>query len=144
MQYAVPQFVDGENKIFGPISVRQFILMALCIAVIFITYKLADVGLFILITVVNVAVTIVVAFVKINGRPFHYFILNFVGAVKTPPMRVWKKEISSHKHLAAHASHEKEETPIQYIKIAQEKGETRSRLSDLALLVDTGGYYHST
>ena len=142
MQYSVPQFIDVENKIIGPISVRQFIMLAIALTLIFLFYKFADLGLFIFAAVVILFATVVLAFVRVNGRPFHFFMLNLLQSVKTPHLRVWKKE----PRMGRQASHAKkkavsEPEQINYVKIAREKEKARSRLSDLSLLVDTGGYY---
>lgn len=147
LQFSVPQFVDVENKIIGPISVRQFIIIAVAIALIFVFFKFADFGLFLFASIVTAAIAILFAFVKINGRPFHYFLLNFLMSVKNPHLRVWKKEVVIRASAQATKKSAKEDkkgdelTSLNYIKIAREKEKARSRLTDLSLLVDTGGYY---
>jgi len=142
MQYAVPQFIDVESKIIGPIAVRQFIMIAIAAALIFLFFKYADFGMFIFATAIIVIFTIVFAFVKINGRPFHYFVLNISESIRTPRLQVWQKEI--HEQLK-NKSQARTATPksgqINYVRIAKQKEKTQSRLSDLSLLVDTGGYY---
>ena len=47
-RFIVPQFIDAEDKILGPITVRQFIIMIVGGLLIFAAYKLADFGLFLL------------------------------------------------------------------------------------------------
>jgi hypothetical protein len=46
MRYAVPQFIDAEDKILGPLTTRQFVTMLSVVGIIFVTYKLADFLLF--------------------------------------------------------------------------------------------------
>ena len=140
MQYSVPQFIDVENKIVGPISVRQFILIAIGVAFTFMAFKLADLPLFILLTVIIVILTGTFAFVKVNGRPFHYFMLNLFVTLRDPHLKVWKKEIQTVKAKKAKEASAKG-AEVNYIKIAREKEKAHSHLSDLSLLVDTGGYY---
>ncbi len=41
-QFTVPQFIDVEDKIIGPLTVRQFLIMLTGFAVIGVSYKFAD------------------------------------------------------------------------------------------------------
>lgn len=145
MRYAVPQFIDVESKIIGPIAVRQFVMIAIAAVLIFLFFKYADFGMFIFATAIIVIFTAVFAFVKINGRPFHYFVLNILESVKTPHLQVWQKE--THEQLKDTLQAQKADgksEQINYVQIAKQKEKTRSRLSDLSLLVDTGGYFHNS
>jgi len=90
-QFVVPQFIDVEDKVIGPITVRQFIIMLVGGGLIFIAYKLADFALFLLEFVLIAAVTFIIAFIKINGRPIHYFLLNIIQTSRRPRVRVWQK-----------------------------------------------------
>jgi len=145
MQASVPQFIENESRIIGPITIRQFIILGVAIGLGFLFFKVFDLSLFIAATVVVALIAIVFAFVKINGRPFHYFILHFAETFKQGGRFVWQKEVQPiRKHAKKKKKTEKEEnTPVQvnYIKVARKKEKARSRLSDLSLLVDTGGYF---
>jgi len=141
MQYSVPQFVDVENKIVGPITVRQFIMIAIGLGLIFLFYRYADTSLFILATILIVVFVGVVGFIKINGRPFHYFLLNLFQSAKDPHKRVWKKDPSKLARMPKSAKkhpNKQKNAQVNYTKIAQQKAQIRSRLSDLSLLADTG------
>ena len=74
-QFTVPQFIDVEDKIFGPITVRQFIIILVAFMFSVIAYKLADFTLFLALTLLFFITSGIVAFLRINSRPFHYFIL---------------------------------------------------------------------
>src|SRR5437867_2114834 len=91
-KFIVPQFIDIESKIFGPITIRQFATIGVGALLIFIAYKLAEFTLFLFIAGSILLVTIIAGFLKINGQPFHMFILNFFGTYKKPSLRVWLKE----------------------------------------------------
>src|SRR3989338_4385631 len=93
-QFVVPQFIDVEDKVIGPITVRQFIILLSGSGLCFIAYKLSDFTLFLLETVFILVLTFVVAFVKVNGRPVHYFILNIIQTSKKPKIRIWQKFFS--------------------------------------------------
>src|SRR5258705_13476110 len=93
-QFVVPQFIEVEDKIFGPITTRQFIILLVTGLILFIIFKLADTALFIFLSVLIGGTALVIAFVKINGQPFHFFLLNIVQTVRRPSRRIWYKSFS--------------------------------------------------
>jgi hypothetical protein len=131
-QFTVPQFIDVEDKVIGPLSVRQFIIMLVDFGLVFGAYKVFDFSLFLFSSIIIVMVGFTFAFIKINGAPFHYFLLNLLQTFKRKNLRVWNKlDI-------------KEE--IDLIPVYKEDELVRpevsgSRLSRLALVADTKGYY---
>ncbi len=133
----MPQFIDVEDKIFGPITTRQFIILISGGLMIFIAFKLTDMALFIFLLAIIGGLTLVLAFVRINGQPFHYFLLNLVQTVKRPSRRVWIKRFSNNdlKEFALLAKVEVVE-PVQEIRRM-----SYNRIRDLSLIVNTGGYY---
>lgn len=136
-QFVVPQFIDVEDKIIGPITVRQFIIILVGAGFIFVAYKLADFALFLLEMVAILAITFGFAFIKINGRPVHYFLLNVFQTSKRPKLRVWQK-LLSRAELKGYIKTKIPELPPQIKK----KNKVRaSRLAELSLIVDTGGIY---
>lgn len=70
MEYQVPQFIEVEDKIIGPLTLRQFIYVAgaagLC--VVFITYL--NIVIALLLSIPTVALAAALAFYKVNGKPF--------------------------------------------------------------------------
>ena len=63
-QFTVPQFIDVEDKILGPISVRQFLIMLGGGLFAFVAYKVADFALFIVVD--NDYFKVKIAFIFIN------------------------------------------------------------------------------
>ena len=136
-QFVVPQFIDVEDKVIGPITVRQFIILLVGGGFVFIAYKLADFVLFLIEMVVIMLFTFVIAFIKINGRPIHYFLLNVLQTSRRPHVRVWQKLFSS-AQLRQYAT---AETPPLEVQIKTKNHVRASRLAAMALIVDTGGVY---
>lgn len=137
-QITVPQFLDVEDKIIGPITVRQFIEMLIGGLIIFIFYKSFDFSLFLVTGLLMFAITMIFAFAKINGQPFHNFLLNFIATLKNPKLKIWKKVVSDE---AIKAGFKKTpETPIIATRMKR-PAISASNLSELALIVDTGGVY---
>ncbi|OGH69117.1 MAG: hypothetical protein A3I29_00210 [Candidatus Magasanikbacteria bacterium RIFCSPLOWO2_02_FULL_44_11] len=138
-QFMVPQFIDVEDKIFGPITTRQFITLLVGGLLIFISFKTADTTLFIVLLALIGGLTLLLAFVKINGQPFHFFLLNITQTTfSRPRRRVWNKyyKAGELKDLIAEGMPE----ALGETKIAA-KTLSHSRIRDLSLMVNTGGYY---
>jgi len=136
-QFVVPQFIDVEDKVIGPITVRQFIILLVGGGLIFIAYKLADFTLFLVEMILISTLTFVIAFIKVNGRPIHYFLLNIFQTSKRPKIRVWQKAFSN-LELKSYAKNEAPKMPPQ---IRTRNKVRASRLAEMALIVDTGGVY---
>ncbi len=136
-QFVVPQFIDVEDKIIGPITTRQFIIMLGGFLLIAVFYKIFDFSLFVASTLFVVIMAGVFAFLRINGRPFHFFVLNLFQTFKRPKLRIW-----IHNLMEAEADYgiQKGEL-IPAAKPTQAKNYSTSRLAELSLIVDTKGAY---
>lgn len=137
-QFVVPQFIDVEDKILGPITTRQFGIIMIDALVCFIIYKLLALAYAALVDLVLISAGLVLAFVRINGQPFHFFLLNFVQTWRRPMVRVWNKDLSD----AEIISLSKVEIPPPPPAKVYKEAPTTSRLSELALQVNTGGVYN--
>lgn len=137
MQFVVPQFIDVEPKILGPITPRQLIIMIVTFGLGFVCFKLSDFTLFIFEAIILLVVGGSLAFFKVNHRPLHSFLLDVSNTLKKPKLRVWSKKSSPfpEKELKV-----KKDLPSELID-TRRKPLFRSRLSRIALLVDTGGRY---
>jgi hypothetical protein len=141
-QYVVPQFIDVEDKIIGPISVRQFLTFLVGAALIFANYQIVykvfypNFWFFAISSIFIFAVTGTFAFLKINGRPFHYFLLNLFVTMQKPRLRVWNKRLRRSDFLT------KEETVEITPPLPVKSPLTMRKLTELSLIVDTGGAYH--
>ncbi|PIS04946.1 MAG: hypothetical protein COT81_03665 [Candidatus Buchananbacteria bacterium CG10_big_fil_rev_8_21_14_0_10_42_9] len=136
-QFTVPQYIDVEDKIIGPITVRQFIILLVGVGFGFVAYKTASFVVFIFIALFILIVTVLLAFAKINGRPIHYFFLNVIQTFKKPRLRIWNKILNN-------ADLKEALRPIKEVEaktIRTKKPVASTRLAELSLLVDTGGVY---
>lgn len=135
MQFLVPQFIDVEDKIFGPLSVRQFIILIAAAGALFFCFRLADIGLFIIEAMIIMLTTIAFAFIRVNGRPFHQFLINLIRMIRRPQLRVWHREVMADElQLPRVIAPPKQDTK-------RKPTLTASRLAELSLVVDTGGVY---
>lgn len=139
----VPQFIDNEDKILGPITVRQFVILLVAALLIFIAFKTSDFSLFVFLSVFIAAIAGIFAFYRINGQPFHFFALHILQTVERPSVRIWKKDV----HRSDVLIERRNRQIIMEDILGGEKKEeqkihlSEQRLSELALVVDTGGGY---
>ena len=142
-QFTVPQFIDVEDKIFGPITARQFSIMIGAIGPIFLAFKLADFALFVFLACIIGGTAIMFAFVRINGQAFHYFVLNIFQTLRRPSRRLWYKSYTN-MALQAYIDEQKQEVKRK-VEAEENKVERKTisntRIRDLSLLVNTGGYF---
>jgi len=138
-QFVVPQFIGVEDKVIGPITVRQFILMVIGGVFIFIAFKYTDITLFLFLAVVILILVFLFGFFKVNGLAFHNFLLNIMMSFKKPSLRVWNKKLSDEElQIFIHKPIKKKE---QLKKAQKKKMISMSRLAELSLIVDTKGNY---
>ena len=134
-QFTVPQFIDVENKIIGPITVRQFMIFLVAAIIIGLSYRLFDFSLFLTVAIIVGVIAVAFAFVKINAQPFHLFVLSLIQTIRRPNLRVWNNRLSVFKEEPASAPLAPAAPP------APQKIYHKSRLAELSLIVDTKGKY---
>ncbi len=134
LQFTVPQFIDVEDKIIGTITVRQFVILLVAVILMALGFKFLTFAAFIASAILIVLIAIVLAFVKINGAPFHYFVLNLVQTFKKPRLRVWRKDDTL---LGVIEFDTQKKAPV----VSTHPVYSASRLSELSLIVDTQGSY---
>ncbi len=134
-KFVVPQFIENEARVFGPVTVRQFLIVIMGGLLAFICFKLSDFTLFILQAILIILFFGTLAFVKINTMPFHFFLLNFIASFKKPKVRIWIKEEIKIEFQKAKGEDIKEEIIKRKILAPKKK------ISELSLIIDTGGAY---
>jgi len=89
--FQVPQFIDIEDKIIGPLSLRQFVILVGTAAVVFLSFKLLQFWLWILVGGAFGALGLALAFLKINGQNFSRVSINFLKYMINPRLYVWQR-----------------------------------------------------
>lgn len=137
-QFTVPQFIDVEDKIIGPITARQFVIMLAGALLIAVCYKILTFTVFLTIGFFIFSACGILAFFKVNGMPFHFFILNFLQTLARPGLRIWDNTT-----VIVTTSEEISKQKVKDAILPDDvpKPKTASRLSELSLVVDTRGAY---
>lgn len=92
MQFHVPQFIDVEDKIFGPLSAKQFFYLAGAAGAFFIFFSLTEsIFLGLILSSPIIALGLALAFYRINNRPFINIIEAAFKYITKPRLFIWKK-----------------------------------------------------
>jgi len=92
MRFQVPQFIEVEDKIFGPLTLKQFIYLLGGAGLSFIVYNFVGNIIISAVFIIPImAFALALAFYKINNKPF----INVVEAAFTyffaNKLYIWKK-----------------------------------------------------
>lgn len=92
MQFQTPQFIEVENKIFGPFTFKQFIYLAGGGGMAFLFYSILPFFIAIFFIIPIGALTIALAFYKVNSRPFVNFLEAMFKYSIGDKLYIWKKK----------------------------------------------------
>ncbi|MDO8575318.1 MAG: PrgI family protein [bacterium] len=132
MNYQVPQFIEIEDKIFGPLTLKQFIYLAGGAGISFLIYRFITISFIAFLLIILVMIlAFALAFYKVNNKPlinmieyaFNYFFHN--------KLYLWKKEDPAQNSAKNPMTKEDKE----YAKLVVPKL-SESRLKDLAWSLD--------
>lgn len=98
MQFQVPQFIETEDKIIGPLTLKQFGFVAVGFGISFFLFFLLSLGLWIFLALIINVITLSLAFIKVNGIPLPQVAMAAIGYFWKPKFYLWKKtEVSAQK-----------------------------------------------
>lgn len=92
MRYQVPQFINIEDKIFGPLTVKQFLYVAGGVAIGFLIWSALPTILAMIIGIPVVAFFFALAFYQVNGRPFVHTAESAVKFAFGSKLYIWNKK----------------------------------------------------
>lgn len=132
MQFQVPQFIEVEDKIFGPLTLKQFLYLLGGAAAIFLLYAFLPTFLIFILGPLVGALAVSLAFLKINGRPFiktmEYGLKHLIKA----KVYTWKNREDK---AMPQKANEGAATPAGQSPLSMPKL-TKSKLEDLAWSLD--------
>ncbi|MBI4224740.1 MAG: PrgI family protein [Candidatus Sungbacteria bacterium] len=130
-QYQVPQFITIEDKVIGPLTLKQFGFLAAGGVLIFILHSLLVPLLFYPVAGLIGGFAAALAFLKVQQQPFPTLIRRAFLFFIRPRLYLWKKEKTP---PAAISDPTKKEVTISAIPKM-----SASKLSDLAWSLDIQG-----
>src|SRR5437762_2926744 len=123
MQFAVPQFTDVEDKLIGPLTLKQFLFLFGDGLVILFFYSLLKFSIFFFLFAVPVGLAgIGMTFATFNGRPLYGYLGSFVKFVSRPQARIFKRE---EPEIEVKQIEKAKPQPVNAQKILDEPAESR-------------------
>ncbi|MBW6441072.1 PrgI family protein [Patescibacteria group bacterium] len=129
MQYSVPQFIDVEDKIVGPFTGKQVLILIIGFGSLLVMFTFMNMVFFIVFSIPIVLGTLLFAFWKPKGFTVSKWITNIMNFYTTPHLYIWRREpeiIMIHQ-----VQKKKSEGDIVVTKVS------RNRIKELAWLLDT-------
>ena len=133
-QYQVPQFIELEDRIIGPLTLKQFLYLAFAGAFLFVFWFLFVFYIWIIIAIPIMALAATFAFLKINDRPFVYFFLSFIKYFAKPKLYIFSGP--TRKEVLKKPAPDPSSAPQSGAE--EDKKITPSKLKELALNLDIG------
>ncbi len=93
MQFRVPQFIDIEDKLFGPFTFKQFAYIVGGGGMIFVIYKLFPFFIAVFLIIPIAILTVALTFYKINGKPFIFYLQASLEYAMKSKLYVWKQRL---------------------------------------------------
>ncbi|HVZ76013.1 MAG TPA: PrgI family protein [Candidatus Paceibacterota bacterium] len=124
MRYQVPQFIEIEDKIFGPLTLKQFIYLAGGAGLCLIFFSLLPLWLTIICSIPVMALCAGLAFYQINGRPLIVALEHATGYLFGHKLYLWKQREAKASIAAAPATAGAALPPVPKL--------SESKLKDLA------------
>ena len=91
MRFTVPQFIEREAKIIGPLTFKQFLYIGSAGLACFMIYFSFSFDIFLMSCFFLGGIAAAFAFLEIDGIPLQKFIWNFFKYNLSPKIYLWKK-----------------------------------------------------
>ncbi len=92
MRFQVPQFIEVEDKIFGPLTFKQFIYLGGGAGICVILFIFLPKFLAILLSLPVAALALALTFYRVNDKPFINLLEAFFNYTLTHKLYIWRKE----------------------------------------------------
>lgn len=115
MQFQVPQNIDLEDKIVGPLTMTQFVYVlggGLIDYLLFQSLAQQSFALFLFLAIPITLVALAFAFLKIQEQPLTHFFTAWLIYLSKPKKRIWKRDSSFQPILTAPLQKEKNESVV--------------------------------
>ena len=134
MRYQVPQFVDIEDKIIGPFTLKQFITYVVAVMLLVPVYLASDLSLFITVALPTLGLAALFAHFKLHGKSLFTVISQAITFFTRGQLFIWRRT-STLKPLKI--------TGEEYDEFPAELSEAMSSLTQQAQSLATDGHITS-
>lgn len=137
MEYHVPQFIEVEDKIIGPLTLKQFIYIAGAIGLCVVFFSYLSFIFALLLSVPVAAFGAALAFYKVNGKPFIEMLEAGFNYYISEKLLLWKQDVPGQKESGAQEAAASAAAAEAATLAARGTPKlTRGRLSELAWSLD--------
>lgn len=143
LQYKIPQNVGIEDKIVGPFSLRQLIILAIGCGISYtlfaITSRIYELNILEYILIALPALfSLAMAMLRIHNVSFGKYILLMLEFAIKPKKRMW-----DHRGISALVAPDlTDKKAAKKKEVAEEEGKKNVNLRDLSATLDSGGFEH--
>lgn len=127
MRFQVPQFINIEDKLFGPLTIKQFVYLVGGGGMVYIIYHFLPFYLALIIIAPLAGLALALAFYRPNGKPFIFMVQAAIQYALSSRLYLWKRA-------------PKQMTPSAAVKEFSKDGGvpalSKSRLKDLTWSLD--------
>lgn len=127
MRFEVPQFIDVEDKIFGPLTLKQFIYLIGGGALAYLSYKIVPFPFNLILVVAFAGFALALAFYRLNNRPFLEVVQSYVKYKIASKIYIWQR---------APATKKSDAPVVAPVPVAPAKDTSEKRISTLAQNLD--------
>ncbi len=143
MKVKIPQGVTKEDKLIGPLTLKQFLYILGGSSIIFIAYQYyARAYLypteFVVIGLLTAVFTLALAFANVNGRSFEIFLVNLSKFITSSKQRSWQKSPRAELPAITVKASDIKDTKSE-IEERQSTTKYRMQIEKLSSILDTGG-----
>ncbi len=132
MQFKVPQFIEHEAKIFGPLTFKQFTVVGFAGVISLILFFILSDNFFLwlIISAIIIGTSLSLVFIQVEGIPLITLIGKSIGFLTGPRTYIWKQKAFATRFMTKKRG-KKEEEDITKIKETPLKTAEGSKLKKL-------------
>lgn len=97
MQYRVPQFIEHEAKILGPLNIKQSMIIGVVLVICFFLYfsvGQSNFFLFLLLAALLTGAALAISFYKVEGQSLPTVMKNWTNFSANPRLYLWRRKQS--------------------------------------------------
>lgn len=132
MQFPVPQFLEVEDTVVGPLTVKQSIFLGAAGAIVFMSVLVLKPVYAVFVSILALSAALAFSFYRPNGRPLLVYIQNFILFGTKPKLYIWKRDPEGFLVKRSIKRETVKDTRDMEYKIV-----SRNRLQELAWMLDT-------
>jgi len=131
VKHQVPQFIDVEDKVIGPLTFKQFVYVAGGAGISFVIYTFLPLILGLPIIAAMMILSLALAFYKINNKPFVFFVNSSIRYAMSSKLYLWRRVVPKPVPAEEKTGKENGDAPLPYVPKL-----SGSKLKDLAWSLD--------